>query len=591
MPISNKDEKDLDALVGQYHRQAGTRRREDFFPLLYLPRRFKCAPEDVFSQVAFGSHDYAIDAYYIDRVGRNLYLYQFKWSENPLLFRESMDRLAVAGMQRIFGSAAVDSQKNEVLRSLRADLAEAHSLVERVYIHFVFKGDVEKAEASAGLADRKENLENKAHLVEAFFDRPVPLAVEYVADRRSGNPPQHGDSYTASFSESIRFEIPKTSTEMHVGFLRLVDLHDLYRAIGPKFLDRNIRAGLSSENQPNVKIREALTNIVLKGTDEPEYFTLNHNGITLAAERAHFSDGKVTFKVPRLLNGAQTVTSVARFLEDNHDHPTLKNGDERFSNIRVLTKIVVVDDPFGPLITKVTISNNQQNPVYPWNLRANDRIQCDLQDRFAEAGLFYSRQENAIEALSENELEDMGISDDRPINIRPLAQTFLAVQGEVAHMSHLREVFEDQKLYDGTFRKNHLSAEIGNIILVYKAGLMLSPVMRDLLGKAPQWMSLPLRRSRNLVWALLAQGILNHPKLSDHRDAWGTGLRRERDYGELLSGIACNRILPVLKQVFANDAYKDKLANNRFDFVHSKETYRRCISEADKRFNWERVSL
>ncbi len=217
MPISAKDEHDLDALVHQY-RPAGTkRRREDFFPLLYLPRRFKCTVEELIPQVAFGNNDYGIDAYYIDRLSRNLYLYQFKWSENPLLFRDSLERMAVAGMQRIFGSAPVDPKKNEVLRSLRADLGEVRTLIERVYIHFVFKGDVEKAEASAGLADRKENLENKAHFVEGFFERPVPLAVEYITDRRIRETPPHGDSYTAWFGDHVMFEIPGNLPECTSG--------------------------------------------------------------------------------------------------------------------------------------------------------------------------------------------------------------------------------------------------------------------------------------------------------------------------------------------------------------------------------------
>ena len=207
MPISAKDEHDLDTLVDQHHRQAGTKRREDFFPLLYLPRRFKCTVEEVLPQVAFGNNDYAIDAYYIDRAGRNLYLYQFKWSENPLLFRESFERLATAGIQRIFGSAPVDSQKNEVLRSLRADLEEARALIDRVYIQFVFKGDVEKAEASHGLDHRKENLENKAHFIENFFGRKVPLAVEYIAGgtcRSTGNPTRRGSASTSN----SRFQAP-----------------------------------------------------------------------------------------------------------------------------------------------------------------------------------------------------------------------------------------------------------------------------------------------------------------------------------------------------------------------------------------------
>ena len=37
--------------------------------------------DQLIHQVAFGNRDYGIDTYYIDREAKNLYLYQFKWSE------------------------------------------------------------------------------------------------------------------------------------------------------------------------------------------------------------------------------------------------------------------------------------------------------------------------------------------------------------------------------------------------------------------------------------------------------------------------------------------------------------------------------
>ena len=55
------------------------------------------------NQVAFGNHDYGLDGFYLDREAKNLFLYQFKWSENHNLFKESLDRLAKDGMNRIFG--------------------------------------------------------------------------------------------------------------------------------------------------------------------------------------------------------------------------------------------------------------------------------------------------------------------------------------------------------------------------------------------------------------------------------------------------------------------------------------------------------
>ena len=54
--------------------------------------------EKLASHVAFGGNDYGLDAFWIDRDLRNLYLYQFKWSEDQTLFRSSLKRLISSGM-------------------------------------------------------------------------------------------------------------------------------------------------------------------------------------------------------------------------------------------------------------------------------------------------------------------------------------------------------------------------------------------------------------------------------------------------------------------------------------------------------------
>jgi hypothetical protein len=100
-------------------------------------------------------------------------------------------------------------------------------------------------------------------------------------------------------------------------------------------------------------------------------------------------------------------------------------------------------------VAVVTLSNNQQNPVDSWNLRANDRIQCDLQDKFREdLGIYYSRQENSFQNMSDSDLAEMGIDDNRcDLRIKLLAQTFLAAQGELDRMSRLTEVFDNQERF------------------------------------------------------------------------------------------------------------------------------------------------
>ena len=90
-------------------------------------------------------------------------------------------------------------------------------------------------------------------------------------------------------------------------------------------------------------------------------------------------------------------------------HPAVKADEGSvLESIKVPAK-VVVDDPFSDFVANLTVCNNRQNPVEPWNLRANDRIQCDLQDKFKEdmvPPIFNSRQENAFQHLSGEDAED-----------------------------------------------------------------------------------------------------------------------------------------------------------------------------------------
>ena len=591
MPITKRDQQEVDQFYADYSDlYHGV--KQDYFALVYLTKKFKCRVEDVAHQVAFGGNDYGLDAYYIDREGRNLYLLQFKWSENHNLFKESLERLTKDGLERIFGNPFQDSMQNEYLRYLKADLREHQALSDRVYIQFIFKGSLESAENSAGLSDRLENLQNKKYLFENVFGtRQVELIPEFISDVRLPPPPPPIDTFAVSFTERVSIQTSDSEISLHVGFIALMDLYRIYQSIGQKFFDRNIRAGLSADNPPNRKIREALADIVLKQKESPEVFAFNHNGITLAAEQVTFKDGQAIIRVPRLLNGAQTVTSITKFLKDNEGSPVVKANQRATESIRVLAKIVECD-PQSDFVTNVTICNNRQNPVDPWNLRANDRIQCDLQDKLKEeVGIFYSRQENTFSNLSDTELQEMGIEDSRDIKIKPLAQTFCAIQGEIDRQSRLSEIFENHRFYEDTFRESYLRCDSRKIILAYKVHLVLNSPMQRLEERAPNKLAYPLSRARNLVWALLIQGLLNDPKLPDLLDRFGYTLAKETDFRELLKNIASGKILPILKDVLSDGGYEQKILDEKYSFLRTKEIFKRCMDVAYEKYGWTKHSL
>ena len=82
-------------------------------------------------------------------------------------------------------------------------------------------------------------------------------------------------------------------------------------------------------------------------------------------------------------------------------------------------------------------------------------LQFQFEDKFrSESEIFYERQEKAFENLTDEDLEELGISQaNKQISIKQLAQTFLALQGEIDNISRLSDVFEDEKLYYKTFKK------------------------------------------------------------------------------------------------------------------------------------------
>ncbi len=56
--------------------------RNDYFGLLYLEQEFGVERDRAIEQVAFGGNDYGVDGFHFESEKRNLYLFQFKYSDS-----------------------------------------------------------------------------------------------------------------------------------------------------------------------------------------------------------------------------------------------------------------------------------------------------------------------------------------------------------------------------------------------------------------------------------------------------------------------------------------------------------------------------
>lgn len=567
--------------------------REDYFGLLYLEQEHKVLREKAVNQVAFGGNDYGVDGFHFDEERRNLYIFQFKYSDSATQFQGSLQRLIEDGMKQIFLTPNRDDSKNQLLLQLRSCLVENRAIIDQICIRFVFAGAPENAERSVVLDKLREDLENKKYVIDGFFgDRDVRLVVDFRSSTgRVGSlrTPMQSMVFTVPLTGHIVIDGPD-GQNMHIGFIRIADLHQMYTALGSRFFDYNIRYGLGEGEAVNRSISRALRQIVIDRYEAPSTFAFDHNGITLFAEKVEQLEGQCRLTAPRLLNGAQTVTTIAGFREKNKDDPKLEEGQVAFDEIRVLCKIITSADQ--KFVTRVTINNNRQNPVEPWNLHANDIIQLRLQDKFRDdLGIYYERQENAFSQLLTEDLEEYGIKEEsKAIQMLKLTQTFLLTDGSISRLSEMRRVFEDDHVYEQVFRPARLKADSRYILVCYKVQFRLRKVANEILQKGANKYSF-IHRSRYLLWALMCQSLLNDDNLEAFAESYSKSMSLPVDYTELLVRLATTRVRLLFSAIMEDQEYAAKVADGNLSFLRTDRAFERCMDVAYEKWKWVHKKL
>jgi hypothetical protein len=566
--------------------------KEDYFSPLFIADKFQRPIESVLDYCAFGNNDYGIDAYFIDKEAKNLYLYQFKWSDNHELFKETYKRLIKDGIERIFGNPIIDSSINKLIPKLKRDLEEYKDLINKVYICFVFNGEPEKAEGSRVLESFREELESKKHFIDSCFNNnEITLTIQYISNETKTVNQVSRTRRTFQYNISFKAQSVKKATGnevLHLGFISLFDLYKMFLDMKQRLFEKNIRAGLVDDLAPNQAIKKSLKEIVITNKINPECFTFHHNGVTLFAEKLEHENGTTKIVEPRVLNGAQTITMLSKFIEGIQDNPNYPDYEASLKKIEVIGKIITNCSP--EFVTQVTISNNKQNPVESWNLRANDEIQLEFEDKFRKDGIFYERQENSFANLRDSDLEELGIEHHKELEIKKLAQTFLAIQGEIDKISDIGKVFETDSLYEKTFHSSFLRSDTRKIILAYKIQFRLKAITREIESRAENKYSF-VRYARNLVWALTIQGLLNDRCIEDLLENYGNSLSVEADFNFIVKEIGAKKIRLILSELIKQKKNQDYVKNEKFSFLKTRIAFVDCMTIANKKYGWEKMKI
>ncbi|MBN1577059.1 MAG: AIPR family protein [Chitinispirillaceae bacterium] len=565
--------------------------RDHYLALAYLMREFVLEKNDAVSRVAFSSSDYGINAYHFDAVRKNLYLFIITASSLTDQIKQPLRQFVTNGLEKIFATEKSISEGDRFYNSLAACLLENSVLVDQIYFRIIMSGDPGELEQSEYVNNLIEQLEQKKYLIDRFFNG---RSIRFSHDRRSidDNTVKTGTTsrayeYDLELDQVLQ-QVGPADERMIIAFMRIVDLLAMYRDMGSRFFERNIRYGLGDSGYVNKSITNSFNKIILKEKESPGVFAFNHNGVTIAAQEVQCSGNRCHIVSPRLLNGAQTVTTFNTFCTVNNiseGNPEYDRYRHTVEDIRLLCKFITEATP--DFITSVTINNNRQNPVAPWDLHANDEIQLQLQDKFrTELGIYYERQKNAFKDIDPDTEE--GITQKKETKLLKLAQTFLASDGELELLGSVRDAFEEDEIYEKVFNPSRLKADFHSIVLCYKIQFRLNRLIKEIVDKGPAkyWY---LKKARNLLWTLLCQAILNDGKLEELALNYGADMVMSKGFTDYLADISSRRCRQLIAAL--EEKNRDKIEAGEVTFLNKNRAFTFCMSEAVEKWGWRKKGL
>jgi hypothetical protein len=317
-------------------------------------------------------------------------------------------------------------------------------------------------------------------------------------------------------------------------------------------------------------------------------FSLHHNGITLSAAKVDLYTDGVTIYNPRLLNGAQTVSTFSEFVDHNHAGLQTVKADDDLQKLKVLCRIIV--QASDEAVTAITISNNRQNPVLAWQLHANDLIQLRLEAWFGEDNIPYQRQHRAFAKVSAQDWQEMEFKETKAVELLNLARTFLCVEGQLNKLSHIGAEFESDKDYADLFGPHRLNADRRFVILCYKAWFKRKAFVETIKEKG-QTRYYFLNRYQNLIWGLVCQAMLNHSGLEQFAEEYGHDLTVRHRFTNDLCDLASTKVRSLLSGLLEYETYTHLVKEQNYSFLRSTLAFERAMAAAKKQYGWKAIRL
>ena len=200
------------------------------------------------------------------------------------------------------------------------------------------------------------------------------------------------------------------------GSVCLVSLADYYNFITDEnarlrdeIFDENVR-GYEGATVINRAIAESLR----QGDKSDIDFWWLNNGVTILGKRIHPSGKRLMIEDPQIVNGLQTSRNIFQYFHSLRSDSTL--SDEGRSRQVLVRVIEAADEKVSAQVIKAT---NSQNRISVATLRSTEPFQRNIEQFFAQHGLYYERKKN--------QYKNQNKPRDSIIEVLELAQALAAI--------------------------------------------------------------------------------------------------------------------------------------------------------------------
>lgn len=395
-----------------------------------------------------GQQDGGIDAYYIDKENKKMFLIQSKFRTNKNNFETkkiTANDLVSMEVQRILRGEQKDSRGISFSAKIKKLQDDWSKISDQAYYKYcvIILGNLENYTAE----QIKRIIDNSDY--EVFdFNRSYKELVFPLCSGTYYDPKEIKITIDLFNKEQSTLK-QQISTNLgdfpiRILFVPTKEIGRIMSKFKNSILKYNPRNYLSlSTNKVNRKIRDSIVN------DRANDFAIYNNGITIIADSFELTEttgtknvGQVIMTTPQIINGGQTAYVLSKIYEEQKgDDYSVFDGKEVMLKAIILTSDTELNIDF---IEQISNATNQQTRVEEADRRANDKIQIAIETAlFDTFGYFYERKKGEFY----NGIDKNYIDKNLVVNRYDLLKAYLAWLGDAsnARRSGAETLFKEKR--------------------------------------------------------------------------------------------------------------------------------------------------